>query len=371
LGEKVSFLPLLVQIGAMQPASRIQHPGGPRPVALPEVAVTPEAAGRYERRGILGAGAVGFVELVFDRHLGREVALKRLRPGLDGDAARRFLKEARVGAMLSHPGIVPVYELGRRPDGGLYYTMMRVQGRTLAQALQGAELAERLSLLPHLVAACYTLAFAHTHGVIHRDIKPDNLMLGDHGETRVVDWGLCCERGGDQSQDRPLLQALEALRHASGTRTLVGAPIGTPAYMPPEQARGQLSLIDARADVYAVGAILYEILTGEPPFPGASALHILTSVLSEPLQPPESLEPEAPRELCAIATRALAKDPAARYPDMLALARDLLAFRTGRVVDAHVYDRRARVQRWLVRRRAPAVALASAVAAGALGWWLG
>ena len=363
--KKVSLLRALINPAAM---AALPHRA---PTVHPvDTTVTPEAPGRYERRGILGAGGIGFVELCWDRHLGREVALKRLRPRVDADATRRFLKEARVGALLSHPGIVPVYELGQRADGTLYYTMQRVQGRTLARALDEAELPERLALLPHLVAACYALAFAHEHGVVHRDIKPDNIMLGDHGETRVVDWGLCCERGGDVAQDRPLLEALEALRTASGTRTVAGAPIGTPAYMPPEQARGELKAIDQRADVYALGAILYELLTGQPPHPGPTALHILGRVLTEAVVPAAHLEPDAPPELCAIALRALAHRPEDRYPDAVAMARDLLAWRTGGRVGAHAYGRKARLQRWLSHRRGVAGAIALAVAAGLAGWGL-
>ncbi|MEZ4464953.1 MAG: hypothetical protein R3F43_10755 [bacterium] len=124
----------------------------------------PRAPGRYHRRGVLGVGGIGYVELAWDAHLGREVAIKRLRPGMKGDAVRRFLKEARIGALLAHPGIVPVYELGRRADGALYYSMMRIRGRTLAQALDGAELADRLALLPHLVAVCQAVAYAHERG---------------------------------------------------------------------------------------------------------------------------------------------------------------------------------------------------------------
>ena len=265
------------------------------------IAVTPEVPDRYARRGVLGVGGIGIVELSYDRHLGREIAIKRLKPtfsredSLGRDATRRFLKEARLGALLEHPNIVPVYELGQRAGGGLYYTMKRIRGRTLAEALQGADLDERLAFLPHVIAVCNAMAYAHEHGVIHRDLKPDNVMVDAHGEALVVDWGLACERGADDVQSRALAQELEALRKASGTQTVTGAPIGTPAYMPPEQARGELQAIDERSDVYTLGAILYELLTGEPPFTGSSALHILKRVLdAEPVALPDALEPDAP-----------------------------------------------------------------------------
>ena len=340
------------------------------------IAVTPEVPDRYARRGVLGVGGIGIVELAYDRHLGREIAIKRLKPtlsredSLGRDATRRFLKEARLGALLEHPNIVPVYELGRRADGGLYYTMKRIRGRTLAEALQGADLDERLAFLPHVIAVCNAMAYAHEHGVIHRDLKPDNLMVDAHGEALVVDWGLACERGADDVQSRALAQELEALRKASGTQTVTGAPIGTPAYMPPEQARGELQAIDERSDVYTLGAILYELLTGEPPFTGQSALHILRRVLdSEPVEQPEALEPEAPPELAAVALRALAKDPTDRYPDAAALSADLVAFQTGARVAAHAYGRGALAWRWLkTHRLGVGVACLLVVAAG-VTWW--
>ncbi|MGK0359232.1 MAG: tetratricopeptide (TPR) repeat protein/tRNA A-37 threonylcarbamoyl transferase component Bud32 [Bradymonadia bacterium] len=340
------------------------------------IAVTPEVPDRYARRGVLGVGGIGIVELAYDRHLGREIAIKRLKPtlsredSLGRDATRRFLKEARLGALLEHPNIVPVYELGRRADGGLYYTMKRIRGRTLAEALEGADLAERLAFLPHVIAVCNAMAYAHEHGVIHRDLKPDNVMVDAHGEALVVDWGLACERGADDVQSRALAQELEALRKASGTQTVTGAPIGTPAYMPPEQARGELKAIDERSDVYTLGAILYELLTGEPPFTGQSALHILRRVLdAEPVEQPDALEPEAPPELAAVALRALAKDPIDRYPDAAALAADLVAFQTGARVAAHAYGRGALAWRWLkTHRLGVGVACLLIVAAG-LTWW--
>lgn len=340
------------------------------------ITITPETPDRYTRRGILGVGGIGMVELAFDTHLGREVAIKRLKPALSRDtslgrdATRRFLKEARIGALLEHPNIVPVYELGRRTDGALYYTMKRIRGRTLAEALAGADLDARLAFLPHVIATCNAMAYAHEHGVIHRDLKPDNVMVDAHGEALVVDWGLACERGADDVQSRALAQELEALRKASGTQTVTGAPIGTPAYMPPEQARGELAAIDERSDVYTLGAILYELLTGAPPFTGQSALHILRRVLdAEPVDPPELLEPEAPKELAAVALRALAKNPADRYANAAALAADLVAFDTGARVTAHAYGRGALAWRWLKSHRLSVGAACLLAVAAGVTWY--
>ncbi len=264
---------------------------------------------RYDDRGPLGAGGMGEVVRCYDAHLQREVARKRIRPELaSGPRTERLLREARLTAGLDHPGIVSALDVGTDDSGALFYTMRLVRGRTLAAAAAGLSVAERLR---HLLAATRAVAFAHARGVVHRDLKPDNIMVGPFGETQVVDWGLAVRLEEDQ---------------------VLGAVVGTPGYMSPEQARGEPA--GPQADVYALGATLRELVGGE-----------------------------GPPELRAVADHATA--PAGeRYADASALADDLQAYLDGRVVGAHAYSPWQRLGRALHRYRWP-LGVAAALASGA------
>jgi serine/threonine protein kinase len=228
---------------------------------------------------------MGKVYLVHDGQLGREIALKvLLRHAGPGDqeaervAAARFSREARITAQLQHPSITPVHELGRRADGSCYYTMKFVRGRTMADALKGMRsLDERLKLLPSFVSLCHAIAFAHSRGVIHRDIKPANVLLGDFGETVLADWGLAKFRGAGDVTGRFEPETCE-VGGDDGLKTTLGTTLGTPAYMSPEQAEGLTGAVDERSDIYSLGAMLYEILTGRRPFSGDSAQEVLAQV---------------------------------------------------------------------------------------------
>jgi serine/threonine-protein kinase len=270
-----------------------------------------------------------------DGQMGREVALKELRPEQADDAVlrARFLREAQITGQLEHPGIVPVYELARRPDTGRpFYTMRLVKGRTLSEAAESyhqkraagqADPVEFSTLLYAFVVVCKTIAYAHSRGVIHRDLKGQNVVIGDFGEVVVLDWGLA--KLVDQS-DADLKSSAVSMDHQETERldlTRHGDALGTPAYMAPEQARGRLELIDRRTDVYGLGALLYQLLTGQPPFSGATVGELLKKVETEEPVPPQDVWAEVPPTLQAACLRALAKQPSDRFASAGELALEV------------------------------------------------
>ena len=302
-------------------------------VATGEVLAIDETLGRYSVLGEKGKGGMGRVLLVHDEHLDRDIALKELLPDLPGgstptparhskEMAMRFLREAKITGQLEHPSITPVHELGRRADGTLYYTMKLIKGKPMSQAIRDARsLAERLKLLPHFVDLCNAIAYAHSKNVIHRDIKPSNVMIGDYGETVVIDWGLAKVKGQADERGEEMQQSLLTIRSNSGSgssiETAYGQAMGTPAYMPPEQAEGKLDQIDERSDIYSLGAVLYEILTGTVPFDGMNLGHILRRVVNDPPAPIREIEPRIQKDLAALCMKALEKDPAKRHQSAL------------------------------------------------------
>lgn len=310
-------------------------------------AITLENPGRYKVQHPIGHGAIGQVLSTYDFHLGREVALKELLPS-DPVAERydpsrrtmqiiRFLREARVTARLEHPSIVPVYELGVRPDGSLYYCMKRVNGRTLHEAIQSARTPEdRRSLLERLFSLCQAIAYAHSKGVIHRDIKPKNVMLGEFGETVLLDWGLAKVLG---SPEDPLDMIPLNLDGLSSQETQAGFTVGTPAYMSPEQATGERSAVDARTDIWSLGVVLYEILTKTTPFTGTYASQVLEAVANQPVKPPHEVVRDIDPDLSAVCMKALAKDLRKRYQTVEELAAEIRAYLSGRQVGAYNYSR--------------------------------
>ncbi|MDC0669307.1 serine/threonine-protein kinase [Nannocystis radixulma] len=275
---------------------------------------------RYERLGLLGAGGMGRVYLARDQRLGRMVALKEAH---DDALARRLAREVRVTAGLEHPGIVTVYDESRGSDGRPFYTMRLMRGRPLSQVLgERRTAAARLELLPHYLDACHALAYAHAHGIIHRDLKPGNIMIGAYGETQVVDWGLA-RRLADPATD-----------DVDAGETCPGAVLGTPAYMSPEQARGEPA--DRSSDVWGLGAVLHELLAGAPPRVALETTRIDVTASASTVTC--ALPRDVPPELAAIVARATALDASARYPDAGALAVDVAAFLAGRRVHAHRYS---------------------------------
>ncbi len=328
---------------------------GGAPVSLDVAALPVDDTGRYELSGVHARGGLGRIVKARDHRLHRTVAIKELLQRTPSTEAR-FVREALITARLEHPGIVPVHEAGRWPSGDPYYSMKLVSGRTLKELIQASDTLEgRLALVPHVLAVAEAIAYAHSQRIIHRDIKPANVIVGDFGETVVVDWGLAKDLSGQlpeaEEADVPVLSA-------PGT-TAVGNIMGTPSYMSPEQARGEE--LDARADVYSLGAMLYEVLVGEPPHTGDSAAQIIDSALAGLPAPIERYQPHAPPDLVAVARKAMARSREARYPSAVELAEDIRRFQTGQLVTARSYSRRHRVARWIGRHRGM-VAVAGAAA---------
>jgi serine/threonine protein kinase/WD40 repeat protein len=327
-----------------------------------------ETPGRYSHISEYARGGMGRVLLVHDAHLGRDIALKELliphdrespSPAISpmresGAALERFLQEARITGQLEHPSIVPVYELGRRDNGTLYYTMRLVRGDTMSVALANCQdLQCRLGLLKHLIDLCQALAYAHSRGVIHRDIKPSNVMIGEFGETVLLDWGLAKARGHEDLYEARLQDTMRALI-SPGERPLdtrEGAVIGTPHYMPPEQAEGLIEALDERSDIYAAGAVLYEMLAGKPPYAGTTTAEIISHVRAGTLEALSSVDPELPPELMSICQKCMARDPQQRYASMKEVASELIRFQTGAFVQSYRYTAREIMRRWYIRHR--------------------
>ncbi len=317
---------------------------------------------RYEQINEHARGGLGRIVRAVDRRLGRTVAVKELLRRDDWHEAR-FVREALITARLEHPGIVPVHEAGRWPNGDPYYVMKLVEGRTLKELMASHTSArERLALLPHVIALADAVGYAHSEGVIHRDVKPSNVIVGAFGETIVVDWGLARDCKDAIPEASPEL----VMATGSGVSTISGKIVGTPAYMAPEQARGEV--VDARADVYAIGAVLYELMAGKAPHADETPKAMLDRVIAGPPVTLAIAAPSVPNDLADIVGKAMERDPDARYTNATALAEDLRRFQTGKLVSAHAYTPWALVRKKLAHHRGVvAVALASTLALGAIG----
>jgi len=321
---------------------------------------------RYRLGAELGRGGMGRVVEAFDTHLGRTVALKEVLPGGGATVTKRFQREIQITARLEHAAIVPLYDSGVTIEGLPYYVMRRVSGKPLDQLIERAHgLPERLALLPNVLAAIEAIAHAHKRGVIHRDLKPANILVGELGETVVIDWGLAKVVGETDPDADPLETRMPSA--ADSLKTQIGSVFGTPGFMAPEQARGEE--LDQRGDVFALGATLYHLIAGKPPVAGNSATEVISSTIQAKIVPVSRLVPEAPAELVAIIGKALSGDPAERYPNAGALADDVRSFLTGQLVAAHEYTRWQRVSRFAKRHRgALGVAAAASVAVAVLAW---
>ncbi|MBL9078160.1 MAG: protein kinase [Planctomycetes bacterium] len=339
---------------------------------------------RYEIEGDAGGGGMGAILCLHDRHLNRRVAMKVPfdRLVLDAEDQRlardllgRFLAEAQVTSQLDHPGVVPVHDIGLDQNGRVYFTMRLVQGRTADQVFADAK-AQRdgwttTRALEVLLKVCDTTAFAHARGVLHRDLKPANVMVGAYGEVYVLDWGLAKVSGTPERTGTALRPTLATTRQQDNHgATHPGARMGTPSYMSPEQARGEL--VDERTDVYAIGAMLYELLAGSAPFAtlGLGPQQIVEKVATASAGDLEALDRSIPAELVAITERAMARERDRRYAAVADLAADLRAFLDQRAVRAYRTGALVELRLWMRRNKALAASLAAAVAiliAGVLG----
>lgn len=300
---------------------------------------------KYDDFKPLTEGGTAALQTCLDRNLHRTVVYKSLHPHLADDEVEtaRFVREARVTAMIPHPGTVPLYELGRDRHGKPYFTMKKLEGRDLRSILadindrnhRTEEFYPRERLIDILIGAAQTVSYAHVQGVVHRDLKPANLLIGEFGEVMVLDWGLAKIRG-EATPDEAMPP--RGVKGVELELTMPGRRFGTPLYMSPEQARGDAT--DERTDVYALGIVLFEILTGRPLVFGKELDDVLDQILERPTPEPREVAPkrDIPTELEAICMRCLAKNPDERYPGVQALIKDLQAYQDDHPDQVRAYD---------------------------------
>jgi serine/threonine-protein kinase len=360
--------------------------GKPPPVMTDESSRgTATARAEYRDLRFHASGALGEVFLARNAELNREVALKFLSPNRTGDpdSLRRFLREAEVTGRLEHPGVVPVYTLGADAAGTPCYAMRFIQGQTLQSAIDSFHIAARTGhdllersmalreLLTRFVSVCTTVAYAHSRGILHRDLKPRNIMLGRFDETLVVDWGLAKPFVRDDSAtgvgDEMLTPSSGS--GGSGSETPTVGVVGTLAYMSPEQAEARWDLVGPASDIFSLGAILYSVLTGRSPYRADSHGEIVQRVRRCQFPRPREVKPEVPGALEAICLRAMAAMPADRYASALELAADVKYWLADEPVKAWREPATIRARRWAQRHRtvltsAAAVLLLSVVGLG-------
>ncbi len=338
---------------------------------LRTVADLPDLNGtKYRLLEKFSRGGMGTIYLAEDTNLERKVALKVLHaPDASGELSARMLREARIIAQLEHPSIVPVHDVGELPDGRVFYVMKFVQGSRLDQYAQ--DMRSLPDLLRIFQKVCEAVAFAHAHGVIHRDLKPENIMVGAFGEVLVMDWGLAkiveTEGGGRRAEDEER-EAKSEGRKVKGEEerdsvngkisaspaheTLHGTVMGTPAYMAPEQKRGEIDQIDQRTDVYALGAILSFLLRGALQSSEVGlAQQVSPSSTTIPSASPTSPNPKIPKSLAAICAKAMAEEKAQRYASALDLAKDIERFLNGLAVSSYKENVFEKAWRWLKQYR--------------------
>ncbi|MDX1948363.1 MAG: serine/threonine-protein kinase [Pirellulaceae bacterium] len=314
-------------------------------------------------------GGLGKVSVARDAELNREVALKEIRPQYADDpgSRSRFMLEAEVTGGLEHPGIVPVYGLGTYPNGRPFYAMRFIRGDSLKEAIArfhdpehikkqsaGERAVELRQLLGRLIDVCQAIQYAHDRGVLHRDLKPGNIMLGKYGETLVVDWGLAKAQGKAEPVKSLEQEAKLAVTSGSSSEpTQMGSVVGTLQYMSPEQAAGRLDLLGPATDVFALGATLYHILVGQAPYQQTTRETLLAAVQKGEFPPPRRINPRVPKTLAAICMKAMAREPGDRYISCSALVADLEHWLADEPTSAYRESLRERFLRW--RRKHPRI----------------
>ena len=337
-----------------------------------------DTVGRYVVNKPLAAGGMGAVLDISDHDFQRQAAMKVMhaRFAQQPEALERFLDEAQITAQLEHPNIVPIHDLGVTPDGNLFYTMKMIEGESLGDVVKGLRnnkpgYAERWNeefVLLTFLKALDGLSYAHEHGVVHRDIKPDNIMIENYGEVLVVDWGLAKVINGAQGKPEADLEDLSGSSHSSSSsessqarktvesfrdalaqsNTMDGAIMGTPQYMPPEQAQGQLSLIDARSDIFSMGATLYELLCHQRMYPTNIQLpELLMKVVNGDIIPMEQWREDLHIDLKAIVLKSLSLDRSDRYDSCQAFAADIRQYLAGKAVLARQRNIIERIGAWV------------------------
>jgi eukaryotic-like serine/threonine-protein kinase len=323
--------------------------------------------------GLLGArfrilrphaeGGLGKVSVAQDVELNREVALKEMKFDSANmpDSRARFLQEAEITGGLEHPGIVPVYGMGQYGDGRPFYAMRFIRGDSLKVAVDcfhsgtvrrdRFESVEFRELLGRFMAVCHAVEYAHSRGVLHRDLKPANIMLGKYGETLVVDWGLAKTKGRTEQYWAADEHTLEPRPARDSAPTQMGSAVGTPAFMSPEQARGQLDALSPASDVYSLGATLYYLLVGRVPFNCGNVGEVLRRARAGEFPKPRSLIPNLPESLEAICMKAMAACPFDRYSTAADLGRDLERYLADESVSARHESIRERMRRLARRHR--------------------